>query len=155
MSDRGPMEAATRLWPEQEATGFHYFDFLHARGSPRQALFYSGLFWPRFVELEGMVFLEGTVEDESDRQRVLEALRRNGGHRARTEQSFNSVEIPSLFGGRAGETTEEEDELLAFQICAMWSARLRGLFPDRDFCVEVQPANEGGGEIAVRFYQRT
>ncbi|HEY8210551.1 MAG TPA: hypothetical protein VIG99_23875, partial [Myxococcaceae bacterium] len=76
LSSRGPIEAASRLWPEQDATGFDYFDFLHARGSPRQALFYSGLFWPQFVEFDGMVFLEGTIEDEPERQRVQEALRR-------------------------------------------------------------------------------
>lgn len=153
MSSRGPMEAASRLWPEQDATGFHYFDFLHARGSPRQALFYSGLFWPQFVEFDGMVFLEGTIEDESDRQRVQEAVHHYKGDRMKTEQSFNTIEIPSLFGGRATETTEEEDELLASQICAMWTARLRELFPHRVFSVEVVPADETG-EIAVRFYQR-
>jgi len=154
LSNRGPLEAASRLWPEQDATGFHYFDFLHARGSPRQALFYSGLFWPQFVELEGMVFLEGTIEDESDRQRVRDALRRYGGNRVQTEQSINTVEIPPLFGGRAGETTDGEDAFLASLICATWAARLRELFPDRAFAVEMVPADETG-EIAVRFYQRT
>ena len=153
MSRRGPIEAASRLWPEQDATGFQYFDFLHARGSPRQALFYSGLFWPQFVEFDGMVFLEGTIEDESDRQRVRDAVHRYEGDRVKTEQSFNTMEIPSLFGGRATETTEEEDEFLASQICAMWTARLRELFPSRVFSVEVVPADETG-EIAVRFYQR-
>jgi hypothetical protein len=147
------MGAASRLWPEQDATGFHYFDFLHACGSPLHALFYSGLFWPQFIEFEGMIFLEGTIEDESDRQRVREAFRQYGGDRTKTEQSFNSVEVPSLFGGRAAETTEREDEFLASRICAMWTARLRELFPDRRFVVEMQRADETGGEIAVRFYQ--
>jgi hypothetical protein len=35
----------------------------------------------------------------------------------------------------------------------MWTARLRELFPNRAFSVEVVPASETG-EIAVRFYQR-
>lgn len=147
------MEAASRLWPEQDATGFHYFDFLHARGSPRHALFYSGLFWPQFVEFNDMVFLEGAIEDESDRQRVREAVHLYEGDRVKTEQSFNTIEIPSLFGGRATETMNEEDEFLASQICAMWTARLRELFPSRVFSVEVVPPDEAG-EIAVRFYQR-
>ena len=154
MSDRSPTEAAVRLWPDQDAAGFHFFDFLHARGSPRQALFYSGLFWPEFIEREDMVFLEGTIEDESDRQRLLEALHRYGD-RTKTEQSFNTVEIPSLFGRRSTETTDEEDEYLANRICTMWTARLRELFPDRKFFVEVLPADESGGEISIRFYQRT
>ncbi len=154
MTSRGAMEAASRLWPEQDATGFHYFDFLHAHGSPRQALFYSGLFWPQFVEFDGMIFLEGALEDESDRERVREALRLYGGDQAKTEQSFNTIEVPSLFGGRAAETTTEEDNQLASLVCAMWTARLQQLFPGRVFSVEVAHPSDDE-EVAVRFYQRS
>jgi hypothetical protein len=153
MSRKSLIDAVSRLWPDQDASGFNYFDFLHARGSPQQALFYSGLFCPQFMEFDGMVFLEETIEDPSDQQRVREALRRYDGDQVRTEQSFNTVELPSLFGGRAMETTDEEDEILASQICATWRARLGELFPMRAFSVEVVPA-DGTGEIAVRFYQR-
>jgi hypothetical protein len=102
-----------------------------------------------------MLFLEGTLEDDADRARVLEALRRQKGNRTATEREFNCTEIPSLFGGRSTETTAAEDNLLATQIRAMWSARLRDLFPDREFAVELQlPEEEGSGEIAVVFYER-
>lgn len=152
MSERGPIIAATRLWPEQDATGFGYFDFLHACGSPREALFYSELFWPRFEEYNDMIFLDGTIEDETDAQGVQEALIKYEGDRMKTEQAFNTIEIPWLFGGHAGETTDEEDVFLASRICEMWAVRLRELFPDRKFKVEVVPANQTE-EISVRFYQ--
>ena len=142
-----------RLWPDQDPAGFNFFDFLHAQGSPRIALFYSRLFWPEFVEFEGMVFLEGSLEDEEDRQRVRDTLERYGGDMSKTEKSFNVVEIPPLFGKRSGETTEDEDRLLASQICTMWKARLRALFAGRNFEVEVQRPTEQGDEIAVCFYQ--
>jgi hypothetical protein len=156
LNDRSPIEAAKKLWPDQNATGFDYSDFLHARGSPRHALFYSGLFWPEFVEFEGMVFLEQTIEDEADRQRVLETLQRHGGDQGKTEQAFNTIEVPPLFGRRADETTNSEDESLALRLSAMWSARLREAFPARAFTVEVLPADESTGEdTAVRFYQHS
>jgi hypothetical protein len=153
MSEEGPITAAARLWPAQDATGFTYFDFLYACGSPLEALFYSELFWPRFVEVDDMVFLESSVEDESDRLRVREALYHYGGDRERTEKSFNTVEVGELFGKRAGEVTPGEEEALARRLCIFWSARLRESFPQRQFCVELLPADETA-EVAVCFYQR-
>jgi len=143
-----------RLWPEQDPTGFNFFDFLHAQGSPRIAIFYSRLFWPDFVEFEGMVFLESSLEDKRDTQRVREALENYCGDKSKTERSFNVIEIPALFGKRSTETTKDEDQLLASQICTMWKARLADLFADRIFEVEVQPPTVRGDEIAVCFYQR-
>ncbi len=71
---------------------------------------YSRLFWPEFVEIEGMIFLKESMEDEADRQRLADTLERYGGDRTQTEQSFNLVEVPSmLFTTCKGETTEDED----------------------------------------------
>jgi hypothetical protein len=154
LTNRGPIEAALRLWPEHDATGFDYLDFLHAHGSPRLALFYSGLFWPGFVEFDEMVFLEATLEDDSARERVRAARSAHGGDRAKTEQLFNTVEVTSLFGARVGETTEDEDGLLASQLRAMWAACLQSMFPHRRFVVEVLPADDAS-DTAIRFYQPT
>ena len=148
------VRTAKRLWPDVDATGLDYFDFLNACGSPRLALFYSRLFWPEFVDFQDMTFLDGTVDDDSGRTRVLEALATYEGDRAETERSFNNVEIPSLFGRLSGESTDDEDTQLAEQICSMWGARLRQLFPDRAYVVEVQPATDEGDEIAVMFYRK-
>ena len=52
-----------------DSAGFNYFDFLHAQGSPFNALFYSPLFWPEFIEIDGMVFLQNSfriVKIEND-----------------------------------------------------------------------------------------
>lgn len=111
MMDDPACRAAKRRWPEHDATAFGYFDHLHANGSPLEALFYSGLFWPSFVEVDGMVFLGRTVEDEADRERVRAALRACNDP-CKVERDFNRVEVPCLFGRRLGGTTDDEDTSL-------------------------------------------
>jgi hypothetical protein len=151
MMDDPACRAAKRLWPEHDATAFGYFDHLHANGSPLEALFYSGLFWPSFVEVEGMVFLKHTVEDEADRERVRAALRACNDP-CKVERDFNRVEVPCLFGRRLGETTDDEDTELAGVLAKTWAAALREQFPGKTFRVSVWPASEGE-EIAIGFDQ--
>jgi len=133
-------------------TGFNPFDLIHKFGSPLIALLYSELFWPEFVELEGMVFLASDVEDEADRARIRDVLTRCAGDKQKVEMSFNCIEVPSLFGPRAEESSDSEDRLLAERIAASWRARLSEQFPDRSFCVTIVEPNSSTDEIAVLFY---
>jgi hypothetical protein len=135
----------------QDTSGFNFFDFLHAYGSPLDALFYSRLFWPEFVEIDGMVFLKETIEDDDDKARLNEALKRYEGDKTKTEKSFNIAEIPSLFGKNLAETTDEEDLVLAERLAEMWEHRLRIIYPDRKFAVKILSAEETGGEIGISF----
>lgn len=153
MTDEKLVERLHAMSPERHITGFSFFDCLHARGSGFDALFYSRLFWPEFVEIDNMIFLKETFEDEDDWRRLAEAFKRYGKDRRKTEQSFNFVEIPSLFGRRMGETTDEEDGWLAQQLAEMWRYRLHFLYPHRRFAVEVLEPEQTGGEVAVIFYQ--
>jgi hypothetical protein len=101
-----------------------------------------------------MVFLEGTFEDEADSLRLREAIERYGGDLGRVEQSFNFHELDLLFGGLQG-TSQDDDEWLAERLTAMWKARLRDLFPNREFLVEVvRPEPSEGHELGVIFYER-
>jgi hypothetical protein len=108
-----------RKYKGHDSTGFNYFDFLHAQGSPFNALFYSPLFWPEFIEIDGMVFLKDSVEDSEDRKRLNEALHRHKGDKTKTEKAFNLIEIPSLFGKNISETTDEKDAFLADRLTEM------------------------------------
>jgi len=145
-------EAYRDLGIENES--FDFRDMIHAVGSPLDALMYSTLFWPQFVEIDGMIFLEGTIEDEEDRQRLEEVFAKYDEDVARTEQDFNLVEVPSdLFGRRAGNTTEEEDRRLAERLAEMWRARLDLLYPGREFVVQVLEPEETGGEVGIVFFQ--
>ena len=152
MTNRDLLSVFQKKYKGLDSTGFNYFDFLHAQGSPFNALFYSPLFWPEFVEIDGMVFLQSSVEDIEDRKRLKEALHRHKGDKTKTEKAFNLIEIPSLFGKNISETTDEEDAFLADRLTEMWRCRLAVVFPNREFLVKTLSPKETGGEIAVMFH---
>ena len=135
-----------------DTTRFNYFDFLHAHGSPLDALFYSRLFWPEFVEIKEMVFLKETIEDDDDRSRLDRALEHYDGDKTKTEQSFNLTEIPYLFGKNISETNFEEDLMLTERLAEMWRHRLQMIYPERNFIVQILSAEDTGDEISIIFY---
>ena len=45
----------TRLHADQNTKNFNAYDFISAFGSPLEAVMYSKLFWPDFIEIKGMV----------------------------------------------------------------------------------------------------
>jgi hypothetical protein len=100
-----------------------------------------------------MIFLKTTFEDESDLKRLKSAIKKYGDARSLIEKSFNTIEVPSLFGAKIGDTSDEEDLILAKTLAAMWRARLIDQFPKRKFKVQVLDSSQTGGEIAVSFYQ--
>lgn len=154
MNDRHLIRRLRELHPDLDTTNFDVLDFVAAFGSPLEALMYSRLFWPEFIEIEGMIFLKESMEYEDDRQRLADALERYGGNRTQTEQSFNLVEVPStLFTRHKGDTTEVEDQWLAQRLVQMWLAGLRHSYPDRDLVVKVLDPEDTGDEVGVIFYQ--
>ena len=152
MTNPDLLSAFRRKYKGQDSAGFNYFDFLHAQGSPFCALFYSQLFWPEFVEIDGMIVFQDAIEDLEDKKRLNEALHRYKGDKTKTEQAFNLVEIPSLFGKHISETNDEEDAFLADRLTEMWRCRLAVVYPDREFLVKTLSAKETGGEIAIMFH---
>ena len=140
------------FYAEYDTTNFSVLDFVAAFGSPLEAAAYSKLFWPDFVELEGMVFRDCVIEDELDKERVGHALQQCGGDLGEVERSFNLTEIPSgVFGKRSGETSEAVDLQLANTLGEMWRARLAIVFPDREFIVDV--GADPNDEPTVTFQQ--
>ena len=127
-------------------------DLIHKYGHPVDAMLYSELFWPRFREFADMVFLADMIEDQEDEERVMVALERLGTM-AEVERSFNTLEVPLLFGKSAGYTTEDENMLLAEKLKEMWSARLARQFRTREFEVYIVPSDENV-EVSVGFFQK-
>lgn len=154
MNDQYFLGRLRERYREHDTSNFNVLDFVGAFGSPFEALAYSRLFWPDFVEINDMVFLKETIENDDDRERLRKAHERYGGDRRMTEESFNLVEVPStLFGPRLGETTEVEDRWLAERLVEMWRARLHALFPDKRFTVRLVDPEESGGEVGIVFHQ--
>jgi hypothetical protein len=122
---------------EADTTNFNILDFVSAFGSPLDALVYSKLFWPDFIEYEGMIFMASILESADDRARVLEALSK-GLSKSETEESFNNFDIPSaVFASHRAQITVSGYATLAERLAEMWRARLAQLFPDRVFDVTV------------------
>jgi hypothetical protein len=154
MKDERLVERLRALYPERDTTNWDWSDFMYAEGSPVLALWYSRLFWPEFVEVDGMVFLKESMEDEDDHRRLKEAIARYGGDRKQVEQAFNRVEVETLFTPRADDASDEEYEALVRRIAEMWSSKLHQQFPDRRFAIEVDLEVPTTGELAVIFYQQ-
>jgi hypothetical protein len=154
MNDSDLLDRLRRKHRGRNTQNFGVLDFLAAFGSPLDALTYAQLFWPDFVQVEGMVLLAQSTQGEQDSEKVRETLVRHAGDRRRTEEEFNLVEIPSgVFTANLGETTDDQDRWLAETLASMWEARLRSRFPERSFTVRVFSPSETGGEVAVSFWQ--
>jgi hypothetical protein len=153
MRDEQIVDLLRKLYPDRDTTGFNVLDFLHAEGSPVFALLYGRLFWPEFVEIDDMIFLKETYEDADDRQRIADAFAHYKRDRRKTEQAFNVVEVPFLFGRRVDELTEEEYVFLAERLAEMWRCRLQMVYPQRRFTVKVLTPEQTGSEVGVVFYQ--
>jgi len=147
------IELLKKRYAGHDTANFGAADFLAAFGCPADAAMYVSLFWPAFIRFEGMVFRKATVEDEDDRRRIREALRRSGGDRLGTEKSFNLVEVPcGIFSRGATETNDEVDRFLVETLVEMWKCRLGLVFPESEFVVEAVPPEENAGEWGVTFY---
>lgn len=153
--DENVAELLCGYFEGKDTHGFNPLDYIHAFGSPIAALLYSRLFWPGFVELDGMIFLNSTVENEDDVARVRNTLRQYGGDKRKTEMAFNLIEVPALFGGRSGETTDAQDVWLAETLAEMWKSRLHSMFPDKRFQVSIVHPEESGAELSVLFHRCT
>jgi len=141
---------------QHNTANYNALDFLHAFGSPIDALMYLSLFWPDCIEFEGMIFRHDVIESKEDHQRVREALAKNGGDKSRTEASFNIVDVPCmLFSHEAAESPDEVDQYLAEQLAEMWRCRLALIFPDRNITTEVIQPEDNNDEWGVTFYSST
>lgn len=84
-------------------------------------------------------------------ERIRSVLQHYDGDLARTERSFNLVEVPHLFGN-PDPTGEIDDGLwddLTRSLRDMWECRLRFLFPGREFKFEL----DLGEEVSLLFYE--
>jgi hypothetical protein len=137
--------------------GWTRADFLFGLGKMHDALIYSALFAPQFIEVEGFVMLgefgvlpRGGLE-EVQRQ-IRNARAKSSGDVARFVDSCNWVEVPYLMSDNR--SSDAEDSVLAHAIADAWQARLNGLFPSRTFHVQVLAKEETGSVVGVGFRER-
>ena len=133
---------------------FERADFAHAFGNGGDALLYSAIFAPDFIQIDGFIFLkelgvypaggwaEVAAGIASQREISPAALQK-------FVNSINRIEVPYLFANCA--CSDEECDVLAQAIAHAWRVQLRGQFPDRAFTVRVMPPAETGSVVGVGF----
>lgn len=123
--------------------------FYSSEGDLYQALMFSDLFWPTCFTVRGAVFLEvGATTPEWVNSGIDRRAARTVSQRMPWNEfvdSFNWFEVSYLFGRVRGpeEAFDDALDLLVDVLQQSWSARLRQLFPDREFELRV---NDGGPE---------
>lgn len=117
-------------------------------GSLGQAIAYSELFWPSFVEHDGCVLLAGRF----DHQNFESWLAATNGDRRAVEGVMNHTHILDLFVQHQTEPTQEQVVWLGRLLKEMWQAKLDREFPGRDIVVSF-PEDAGddllGYEITI------
>jgi hypothetical protein len=132
-----------------DPVGFTALDFVGALGSVGNALLYSRLFWPEFIDIDGMVFLKDCVDDLGGPEGIRK-MRSDLGRGQSLEKSINNFDVNLGFPNHPEENAEGDDLLLANQLAKLWSLRLRQQYPHRSFQVEV---NEDNGSPCVCFFE--
>jgi hypothetical protein len=125
-------------------------------GDIYQALMFSDLFWPTCFVIRGAVFLGvGANSPEWVSEGIDEVLARGESESrswVETVDSFNWFEVPYLFGQLRNplDRQGEASEVLAAILCECWAARLKQLFPDRQFRVHIRADGPEALNVTVK-----
>lgn len=145
------LDALHRNFGQSGYENFSAHDFLHAEGSAKNAILYSTLFFPEFIEVDGVVLLKMNVADQVnlDRFRLLKASEKQS--QCELEKSFNFLEIAYCFCSGRDQLKSVDEELLAELVAESWKCHLKGSFPHRNFIVRVCRPGEISDVFAVCF----
>jgi hypothetical protein len=125
-----------------------------------EALAMASLFWPTIVEDEGHVFIAEFYNPG------LEILKEQFHHdKRKIERWVNAWSLPEFFYRYQRYQSQDippasaiDDELVvqAFGevLRFFWSLRLKTLFPDREFIIEVGDAIEGEAGLSITLYEK-
>lgn len=99
--------------------------------------------------------LSWSISSAIMRDRFLSAIQQatSTERKEEIESSFNFLEIGDIFQASGCDTSDAEDEYLAELIAEAWRNLLARRYPDREFVVEVVPAEVTGGTVGVHFFE--
>jgi hypothetical protein len=119
-------------------------------GSFQLACAYSLLFWPRFMELDGMVF-----RGEMSRQ-MLDSWKANcSSDPAKIEATANHIHISDVQYVGCPDLSLERVLYLGKLLKEIYQVKLAADFPDRSFVVDFyEPPDKKLGEYQLTFYQK-
>lgn len=116
------------------------------------AIGYLALFWPRFIEYDGMVFRsEGGMDEAS----VLSWLKTKKGNRPSVEAMLNHFHVLYIqHPGVWKDATEAQVKFIGKTLQEAWAAKLTQDFPHKQFVVELlEGTSERLDDYQVSFYQ--
>jgi|SRR5580658_5664360 hypothetical protein len=115
------------------------------------AIGYLSVFWPSFVEYDGMVFLGETVEEAS----VSSWLATTKGDKRSVEATLNHLHVLDVqHPGAWRDATEPQIKFIGQALKEMWEAKLARDFPTKKFVVElIEGTSEKLEDYQVVFYQ--
>ena len=95
-------------------------DWTPTFGINSEALLHAAVFMPELVLLGDSVLLWHLGPDAEWERGLLDGVANGENSRRETESSFNWIEVGYHFGSPTTDTTDEEDELLAWLIRDAW-----------------------------------
>jgi hypothetical protein len=116
-----------------------------------ETLAVASVFWPCIIEDEGHVFIA-----EFYTQQLGELRKQFQNDKRKIERWINAWSLADFFLLAQSPSVDDDVLILAFgeTLCFFWSLRLKMLFPDRDFVVELGDALEGERGLTITFYER-
>ena len=119
-------------------------------GSFSLAAGYASLVWPRFIEIDGMIFREGVTRS------MVESWMASAHHdKKAVEATINHLHILDVqHPGIWSDANETQLCFIGETLRASWASKLARDFPDRKFVVEfVQGTPENMREYQVFFFE--
>lgn len=145
------LESLRRNFEGDEFKNFEALDFLHTKGSAKNAILHAALFFPEFIEFDGIVLLKTNVWDKEVLKDAY--FRKESGKydKHKLEKSFNYLEVLYCFGYIRDLSSLEDEELLSELVAESWRCRLKTYFPNRSFEVGISPPGEISDVFCVYF----
>lgn len=115
------------------------------------AIGYLSVFWPSFVEHDGMVFRGETVDEAS----LSSWLATTRGDKQSVEATLNHLHVLDIqHPGTWLDATEAQIKFIGQTLKEMWAAKLARDFPTKQFVVElIEGSSEKLVDYQVVFYQ--
>jgi hypothetical protein len=119
------------------------------------------LFWPPFVEFDGLMFRGSDMDPcgPETSKNIANWMKSFENDRAKVERMLNHIHLIDLLFERNNPTTPEQPEQMAYLASVlrdMWAAKLKLDYPDKDYIVELQITEpENLFDWLITFYRRT
>ncbi|WP_395502335.1 hypothetical protein [Ectopseudomonas mendocina] len=133
-------------WADKESVslGSYVSDELH----PEDALIFSKLLFPDFVEVDGCVVLKSKF----DMNNFLIWMAKMDGVTSSVERILNHTHMYDIFGGCEDDVSDLIFEQLGRVIAFSWGQALKKNFPEKIFCVDFSFSDTDYGPV-VTFWQ--